>query len=84
MPTLTCTTYRDDDAPVEIRFDHHRGQPARFSAMTGIGQEPIDESVELYEADDGGGWRPIEDVPGIDLARAEEAAWEAVEARAER
>lgn len=83
MPTLTCTTYRDD-APVEIRFDHHRGQPARFNLMAGVGQEPINESVELYEANDGAGWRPIEDVPGIDLARAEEAAWEAVEARAER
>lgn len=77
---VTFTYTRDDDSEVQIRAAYYRGARDTFSAPG----HPA--SVEIYEvnANDGRGWVPVTHVEGIDLDSAEEAAWDAVEARLAR
>ena len=75
---VTFTYTRDDESEVQIRAAYHRATRDTFSAPG----SPA--SVEVYEANAGAGWVPINHVDGIDLDSAEEAAWDAVEARLAR
>ena len=75
---VTFTYTRDDDSEVQIRAQYHKATRDTFSAPG----HPA--SVELYEANDGAGWVPINHVDNIDLVAAESQAWDAVEARLAR
>ena len=72
---VTFTYTRDDESEVQIRAAYHRATRDTFSAPG----SPA--SVEVFEANDGRGWVPINHVDQIDLDAAEQAAWDAVEAR---
>ncbi len=72
---VTFTYTRDDDSEIEIRAAYHKADRDR------LGAPGHPASVEVYEANEGNGWVPINHVDGIDLVAAESQAWDAVEAR---
>ena len=75
---VTFTYTRDDETEVQIRAAYHRATRDTFSAP---GTPP---QVEVYEANEGNGWVPVEHVDGIDLDAAEQSAWDAVESKLAR
>jgi hypothetical protein len=75
---VTFTYTRDDETEVQIRAAYHRGSRDTFSAPG----SPA--SVEVYEANEGNGWVPVEHVDGIDLDAAEQSAWDAVDSKLSR
>ena len=75
---VTFTYTRDDETEVQIRAQYHKATRDTFSAPG----SPA--SVEVFEANEGNGWVPINHVDGIDLDAAESQAWDAAEARLAR
>lgn len=72
---VTFTYTRDDETEVQIRAAYHKADRDTFSAP---GTPP---RVEVYEANKGNGWVPVEHLDGLDADDVVEAAWDAVEAR---
>jgi len=72
---VTFTYTRDDETEVQIRAAYHRATRDTFSAPGSPAR------VEVFEANEGNGWVPINHVDGIDLVAAESQAWDAAEAR---
>jgi hypothetical protein len=72
---VTFTYTRDDDSEVQLRAAYHRASRDTFSAPG------TPAGVEVYEANEGNGWVPVEHVDGIDLDAAEQSAWDVVESK---
>lgn len=75
---VTFTYTRDDDSEVAIRAAYHRAIRDTFSAP---GTPPW---VEVYEANEGNGWVPVEHVDGLDADDVIDQAWDAVESKLAR
>lgn len=75
---VTFTYTRDDESEVQIRAQYHKATRDTFSAP---GTPPW---VEVYEANEGNGWVPVEHLDGLDADDVVDAAWDAVEARLAR
>ena len=75
---VTFTYTRDDETEVQVRAAYHRASRDTFSAP---GTPP---RVEVYEANEGNGWVPVEHIDGLDAEDVIDQAWDAVESKLAR
>lgn len=75
---VTFTYTRDDETEVQVRAAYHRASRDTFSAP---GTPP---RVEVYEANEGNGWVPVEHVDGLDADDVIDQAWDAVDSKLAR
>ena len=75
---VTFTYTRDDETEVQIRAAYHKATRDTFSAP---GTPPW---VEVYEANEGNGWVPVEHVDGLDADDVIDQAWDAVDSKLAR
>ena len=75
---VTFTYTRDDETEVQIRAAYHKATRDTFSAP---GTPP---RVEVYEANEGNGWVPVEHIDGLDADDVIDQAWDAVDSKLAR
>lgn len=72
---VTFTYTRSDETEVAVRAAYHRATRSTFGAPGHAAY------VEVYEANEGNGWVPVEHIDGLDADEVEQQAWDAVESK---